>query len=102
MTNSGVTLVDVRHEAMDTIRLLKEGKLDVKTASTIKDCLNVVVDTAKTQVAFLNSIPKAVKEQMTPLEVKAIAGTLKDRDAEREAVFAEIEQNNKKPYKWKD
>ena len=98
MANTGITLVDVREEAMDTIRLLKSGAIDVKTASTIKDCLNTVIDTAKTQVEFLKAIPKSVKDNMTHLEVKAIAGTLKDRDAEHEAVFAEIEERNKKPY----
>ena len=48
MSNTGITLVDVRQEAMDAIRKLKSGDIDVKTAGAIKDLLNTVVDTAKT------------------------------------------------------
>ena len=98
MANTGVTLVDVREEAMDTIRLLKAGKIDVKTAQTINNCLNTVIHTAKTQVDFIKALPKGVKDRMTEIEVKAIAGTLKDRDAEHDATFAEIESRNKRPY----
>jgi hypothetical protein len=98
MANTGVTLVEVRAEAMDTIRMLKQGKIDVKTAQTIKGCLDTVIDTAKTQVEFLKAVPKAVKDQLTAVEVKAIAGTLKDRDAELDATFHEIEERNKIPY----
>ncbi|MFR7824691.1 MAG: hypothetical protein ACLU30_16990 [Odoribacter splanchnicus] len=47
MSNTGITLVDVRQEAMDAIRKLKSGDIDVKTAGAIKDLLNTVVDTAK-------------------------------------------------------
>ena len=90
MANTGVTLVEVRAEAMETIKLLKDGKIDVKTAQTIKDCLNTVIDTAKTQVEFLKAIPKSVKDSMSEFDVKAIAGTLKDRDAELDVTFARI------------
>ena len=37
MSNTGITLVDVRQEAMDAIRKLKSGDIDVKTAGAIKD-----------------------------------------------------------------
>lgn len=99
MANTGITLVDVRAEAMDTIRLLKAGQIDVKTASTIKGCLDTVIDTAKTQVEFLKAIPKSVREQMTQTDVKAIAGTLKDRDAEMDATLHEIEERNRQSYR---
>ena len=98
MSNTGVTLVEVREEAMNTIRMLKEGKIDVKTAQTIKDCLNTVIDTAKTQVEFLKAIPKNVKDQMSVIEVKAIAGTLNDRDAELDVSLEEIRERSKIPY----
>ena len=97
--NSGITLVDVRSEALDTIRLLKQGHIDVKQAQTVKGLLDTVIDTAKTQVEFLKAIPNSVKEQMQVNEVKAIAGTLQDRDAELDLSLKEIEENNKKPYK---
>ena len=96
MSNTGITLVDVRKEAMDAIRKLD---IDVKTAGAIKDLLNTVVDTAKTQVAYIQSIPNTIKEQMSVNEVKAIAGTLVDRDAELDCSLAEIRQNQKQIYK---
>lgn len=101
MSNSGVTLVEVREEAMDAIRLLKTGQIDVKTAQAINNCLNTIVNTAKTQVDFIKALPKDVKDKMTTIEVKAIAGTLKDRDAELDATFAEIRENNRAPYEPK-
>lgn len=97
--NTGITLVDVRSEAMNIIQLLKEGKIDVKTAGVAKDLLNTVVDTAKTQVEFIKAIPNSVKEQMSATEVKAIAGTLVDRDAELDTSIAQIEENRKQTYK---
>ncbi len=99
MSNTGITLVDVREEAMDAIRKLKNRDIDVKIAGAIKDLLNTVVDTAKTQVAYIQSIPNTIKEQMSVTEVKAIAGTLVDRDAELDASMAEIESSRKQVYK---
>lgn len=96
--NSGITLIDVRVKAFETIRAIEDGSLDLKQAQTIKDLLNVVNDVAKTQVAFLNSIPKSVKEQMSINEVKAIAGTLQDRDADLDITITEIKENQSKPY----
>lgn len=99
MSNTGITLIDVREEAMDAIQKLKSGNIDVKTAGAIKDLLNTVVDTAKTQVTYIQSIPNAIKEQMSITEVKAIAGTLVDRDAELDVSMSEIEESRKQVYK---
>ncbi len=93
MNNSGITLVDVRNQAFDTIKMLKEGKLDVKTAKEIKGLLDVVVDTAKTQVDFINALPQNLKEGMSEDSVKAIAGTLQDRDAELDKSLADIHKS---------
>lgn len=101
MSNTGITLVDVRAEAMDAIQQLKSGKIDVKTAGAIKDLLNTVVDTAKTQVEYMKVLLKSVKEKMTVVEVKAIAGTLVDRDAEMDATMAEIRESQSRPYESK-
>ena len=98
MGNTGITLVDVRSEAMETIKLLKEGKIDVKQASTIKDLCNTVIDVAKVQVEFVKAIPNHIKETFDKNEVKAIAGTLIDRDADLDITLSEIETNRKKPY----
>lgn len=95
MKNTGITLVDVREEAMDAIAQIKAGKLDLKSAHAIRDLLGVVVDTAKTQVEFLKSLPGSVKEQLSADNVKAIAGTLRDRDAELDQSLHEIEQNER-------
>ena len=96
--NTGITLTDVRSEAMDTLRKLKNGELDVKTAQAAKGLLDTVIDTAKTQVEFLKALPTSVKEQLQTSDVKAIAGTLRDRDAELDKTLDDIEEGRKKPY----
>ena len=95
-TNTGITLTDVRKEAFDVIRLLKDGKLEVKEAQTIRGLLDTVIDTAKTQVEFLKAIPDSVKQNMSVDEVKAIAGTLKDRDAELDITMHKIGESQRK------
>lgn len=94
MNNSGITLVDVRNEAMETIKQLKAGTMDIKTAAEIRNLLGVVVDTAKTQVEFVKAIPKNVAEQMTPTQIRAISGTLKDRDADRDEAITNSDERN--------
>lgn len=95
--NSGITLVDVREVLMDTITKLKSGEIDVKQASEIRNLSNSMIDIAKTQVEFIKAIPNCIKEQMTTNEVKAIAGTLIDRDAELDKTLAEIKESQSKP-----
>lgn len=97
--NSGITLVDVREEAFKTIQGLRDGTIDIKKAQSIKDLLNVINDTAKTQVAFIQSMPKTVRESLSIADVKAIAGTLKDRDAELDITIHQIEEKRREPYK---
>lgn len=94
--NSGITLVDVRSEAMDIIQKLKNGEIDVKTASEIRNLLGVITDTAKTQVEFLKAIPQSLKEKMNEDAIKAIAGTLRDRDAELDETLTDIERRKNK------
>lgn len=91
MDNSGITLIEVRKEALELIKQLKSGSIDIKTATEIRNCLNVIIDTAKTQVEFLKAIPNSIKEKMNENTVKAIAGTLRDRDAELDETLHEIE-----------
>jgi len=91
--NTGITLIDVRQEAMETIQKLKSNEMDVKTASEIRNLLATVIDTAKVQVEFLKSLPNSIKEQIGKDGIKAIAGTLQDRDAELDKTLAEIEKN---------
>lgn len=95
--NTGITLVDVRHAAMDTIRKLQAGTMDLKTASEIKNLCNTVIDVAKVQVEYIKAIPAHVKNEMTITEVKAIAGTLIDRDSELDQCLVEVEESMKKP-----
>lgn len=96
--NTGITLVDVRKEAMDAIRMLKNKQIDVKTAQEIKNLCNTVIDVAKVQVSYIQVIPKHISEKMTLNEVKAIAGTLIDRDAELDESLKEINDSQHKPY----
>jgi len=95
MSNTGITLVDVRSEAMDTIRKIKNKEIDLKKAREIKGLLDTIIDVAKTQVEFIKSIPDNMKRELKTDDIKAIAGTLKDRDAELDASLHEIEQSGK-------
>ena len=88
--NSGITLVDVRETAMDIINDLRNDKIDIKKATTVKGLLDTVIDTAKAQTEFLKTISPNVKDEMTKDEVKAIAGTLVDRDAELDKTLSEV------------
>ena len=92
--NTGITLVDVRQEAMDTIKKLKDKQIDLKEAAEIRNLLGVVIDVAKTQVEFIKSLPNEVKKSLDVDSVKAIAGTLRDRDAELDESLTEIERKN--------
>jgi len=94
-TNSGLTLVDVRSVLMQTIQDLKSGNTDLKTAAEIRNLSNSMIDIAKTQVEYLKALPNAVKEQLKPNDVKAIAGTLIDRDAELDGTLVEIRELQK-------
>lgn len=94
--NSGLTLVDVRSVLMETIENLNSGKIDIEKAKVINELSASMINIAKTQVEYLKAIPNSVKEQMTTTEVKAIAGTLMDRDAEIEPVLIEVKENQKK------
>lgn len=96
--NSGITLTDVRTEAFDAIQKLKTGAIDVKTAQEIRGLLNTVIDTARTQVSFIAALPDNVKAQMSTDEVKAIAGTLSDRDAEMDITMRQIEISKNRTY----
>jgi len=92
--NSGITLVDVRNHALEAIKDLKSGQMDLKTAKEIREFLKVIIDTGKTQVDFLNAMPKTIKDRLGEDDLKAIAGTLKDRDAELDKSLTEIEKKN--------
>lgn len=99
--NSGLTLVDVRTVLMETINDLRAGKIDVKTASEIRNLSGGMIDIAKTQVEYLKALPNSIKDQLTVNEAKAIAGTLIDRDAELDTSLAEIEEGKKRTYELK-
>ncbi len=90
MNNSGITLTDVREEAFDIIKRLKTGEVDVKTASEVRNLLNSVIDTAKVQVDFVRVLPEHIKNQMSAYEIKSIAGTLKNREIEKNLALLEI------------
>lgn len=90
MNNTGITLVDVRDEAIDAIKKLKNKEMDVQTAREIRNLLDTIIDTGKTQVEFLKAVPNHIKEKMTQDNINAIAGTLRDRDAELDNTLTEI------------
>jgi len=91
--HSGITLVDVRKEAMDTIKQLRDKEIDVKTASEIRNLLGVIVDTTKVQIEFIRALPKTITEGMGIDGIKQIVGSLKNADAEVDTVLEEINKN---------
>ncbi len=97
--NTGITLTDVRKEALESIQQLKNGNMDVKQAKEIREYLKVIIDTGKTQIDFLNALPESIRENMSEDQIKALAGTLRDRDAELDKTLNEVEKNQHKTYK---
>ena len=59
----------------------------------IRNLLDTIVDTGKTQVEFLKAIPEHVKEKLSQDNINAIAGTLRDRDAELDNTLVQIEKD---------
>jgi len=96
MQNSGITLTDVRENALLSIKALREGKIEISTAKEIRENLSIIIDTARVQVDFLRAIPNNVKKEISESDIKAIAGTLIDRDAELDKSLYKIEENNNK------
>ena len=85
-----VTLKDVRANAMSLLKDLREGKIELDIAKTANSLLATIIDTAKTEVAFLNALPKQVKDNMNFEQVKHVGSSLKDTDAELDASLEEI------------
>lgn len=93
--NNSITLIDVRNEAMDAIKKLKEDKLDIKTASEIRNLLGVIIDTAKTQVEFIKALPPSLKERLSEETIRIIAGALPmDNDEDKKLKYLQ----GKSPY----
>ena len=93
MSSTGITFVDVRNEAYEAIQKLKSGDLDVNVAKEIRGLLDTVIETGRVQVQFLNALPNDVKSKININEIKAMAGTLKDKYAELDVTLAEIKEN---------
>lgn len=93
-----VTLKDVRKTAFEIIRELRDGKIDIETARTANCLIGSIIETAKTEVSFLNALPKQILSNMTFEEVKEIGVGFKDKDIELDKSLAEIEQRNRKPF----
>lgn len=91
--NSGITLIDVRKEAFTTIEQLRKKEIDPKTASEIRNLLNVIIDTAKVQIEFVKALPNSVKEKMTHADIKQMVGTVADKDAEIDQKLAKLKQD---------
>jgi len=90
---SKVTFTEVRGEALDAIKQLKEGKMDVKTAQEVRGLLGTIIDTAKTEVDFIKSIPDDVKKQMSETQFRSIAPTVEDKDIALDESIEKIEKS---------
>lgn len=93
-----VTLKDVRKAAFEMIDSLRKGEIDIETAKTANCLIGSIIETAKTEVGFLNALPKHIKDGMDFEQAKQIGVGFKDKDIELNNVLSEIEENNNKPY----
>ena len=90
---SKVTFSEVRTEALDTIKMLKEGRIEVKQAQEIRGLLGTIIETAKTEVDFIKVIPDDVKRQMSETQLRAIAPTVEDKETALDESLRTIEHN---------
>lgn len=93
-----ITLKDVRQEAFSAIKAIKEGKIKLEDAKVINNLLGAITETAKTEVAFLNALPKNIKDSISFEQAKQIGGGLRDTDREIEESLVEIAERNLQPY----
>lgn len=98
--SSDITLKDVRKTAFEMIDDLRTGKIDIETAKVANSLLNSAIETAKTEVGFLNALPKQIKETMNFDQVKEVSAGFKDRDVELENTLKGIENKKSKPYEF--
>lgn len=99
MSNKKINLNDVKQLAFESIEALKNGSMNVQTAAEIRNNLNVIVEVAKVEVAFINQIPKLLKDEMKK-QLLEIASTVHDADgAALDRTLKEIAIENSKPYK---
>ena len=47
---------DLRNHLFETLEMLKEGDMDVVTASAIADVSRAIIDTAKVEIQYLKAI----------------------------------------------
>ena len=97
-TKKQITLTEVKEEAYLSIQDLRSGKLDVSTANAISKNLDVIIQTAKTQVDFLGKIPSNIKDKLDEKDIRATLDTFENCDHELDKTLKEIKENNKKPY----
>lgn len=95
-----ITLKQVKHEALKSIQLLREGKTDVKTASEIRNNLNVIVEIAKTEVEFIKVLSEDVKkESLNSLgDYEKVAETIVPPSISLDESLNEIDNKAKEPY----
>jgi hypothetical protein len=102
MKKTNITLNDVRDEAMTTIQELKNGTLDIAKAKEIKGLLDTIIQTGKSQVDFISSLPKQIRDGLTIDQVLEFAVAYKNEEAELDKTLTEIDKKNKEPYKLSD
>lgn len=89
---------DVRETALDTVKKLQSGEMDVKTAQAIKGLLDTIIDSGKTQEEFLKAIPNCIKEQMKMTDIICLAAPLDSPDIRMDQTMQEIRERNSHPY----
>lgn len=91
---------EVRETALDAVRKLQSGEMDVKTALAIKGLLDTIIDTGKTQVEYLKAIPNSIKEQMRMTDIICLAAPLDSPDIRMDQTMDEIRAKQREPYQF--
>lgn len=93
-----ITLKDVRKTTFDIINSLRKGEIDIETAKAANSLIGSIIETAKTEVGFLNALPKHIKDSMDFEQAKQIGVGFKDKDIELNKTLEEIDMRNSRPY----
>jgi hypothetical protein len=64
------TIADLREDLFETIKMLKEGEIEVDKAQTISDISGKIIETAKVEMNFLKHVNSTKSEFLLDPETK--------------------------------
>ena len=96
MEKYNFTLSDLNIEMFDTIKKLKNKEISVQDCKSIAEIGQVIVNSAKTQVDFLNVLTKSLNKEDINIEtLKVYTGSFVSDGLDLEQTLKQIEDKNK-------